>query len=453
MMPAAAYRSLDYNNPEVWDIRQAFIPKTMVPKAILGDYTVDNPLTWYGTGIAGWPKEDQFVQYRYPSEKAGTRIHMIWSDTPCWSTCWNGGYTLAKAVQSPEIEFVLIQHPWMENDCIYADILLPINTKFEERDIAVDSSNGYTNVMMIEPRCIEPRGESKSDYEAVGEVAKKMGVYEEFTGGKTEEEWIREGFENSGCQERVTWEEFVEKGYYAAPTSEGWENNPRGFAPFAEDPEKNPLGTPSGKLEFYSTALAHYFPDDASRPPYPKFIAADDRLSESLLTERGKKYPYLIVSNHPRWRVHANMDDVTWFREIETCKVKGPDGYLYEPVWINPVDAEAHGIATGDVVKVFNDRGWVLGGAYVTERIKPGVIYQDHGARLDPIEVGKADRGGANNLIAPSEVAMKNTNAEVTSGYLVDFEKVDVFALAREYPEAFGREFNETGVKISNWLA
>ena len=93
MMPAAAYRSLDYNNPAVWDIRQAFIPKTMVPKAILGDYTVENPLTWYGTGIAGWPKEDQFVQYRYPSEKAGTRIHMIWSDTPCWSTCWNGGYT------------------------------------------------------------------------------------------------------------------------------------------------------------------------------------------------------------------------------------------------------------------------------------------------------------------------------------------------------------------------
>ena len=129
------------------------------------------------------------------------------------------------------------------------------------------------------------------------------------------------------------------------------------------------------------------------------------------------------------------------------------DGYLYEPVWINPVDARAHGIATGDVVRIFNDRGWVLGGAYVTERIKPGVVYQDHGARLDPIEVGASDRGGANNLIAPSEVAMKNTNAEVTSGYLVDFEKVDVFALAEQYPEAFGREFNEAGVTISNWLA
>ena len=48
---------------------------------------------------------------------------------------------------------------------------------------------------------------------------------------------------------------------------------------------------------------------------------------------------------------------------------------------------------------------------------------------------------------------MENTNAEVTSGYLVDFEKVDVFKLAEEYPEAFAREFNDTGVKIENWLA
>lgn len=453
MMPAAAYRSLDYNNPEVWDIRQSFIPKTMIPKAILGDYTVENPLTWYGTGIAGWPKEDQFVQYKYPSETAGTRIHAIWSDTPCWSTCWNGGYSLADAIRSEEIEFVLIQHPWMENDCIYADILLPINTKFEERDIAVDSSNGYTNVMMIEPQCIAPRGESKSDYEAVGEVAKKMGVYEEFTGGKTEEEWIKEGFDKSGCEDRITWDEFQEKGYYAAPTVENWEDAPHGFYPFYEDPEANPLGTPSGKLEFYSTALQHYFPDDTSRPPYPHYIEHDDRLFESLQCDRAKDFPYLIVSNHPRWRVHANMDDVTWFREIETCKVKGPDGYLYEPVWINPVDAEKKGgIKNGDVVKILNDRGWVLGGAYITERIKPGVIYQDHGARLDPIEVGKADRGGANNLIAPTEVAMKNTNAEVTSGYLIDFEKVDVFELAKQYPEAFAREFNETGVKIDNWI-
>ena len=30
--------------------------------------------------------------------------------------------------------------------------------------------------------------------------------------------------------------------------------------------------------------------------------------------------------------------------------------------------------ADGYVVKIYNDRGWVLGGVYVTERIIPGVV-------------------------------------------------------------------------------
>ena len=94
----------------------------------------------------------------------------------------------------------------------------------------------------------------------------------------------------------------------------------------------------------------------------------------------------------------------------------------------------------------------MLGGAYVTERIMPGIIYQDHGARIDPIVVGKADRGGANNLIAPTEPAGRNTSAEVTSGYLVDFEKADADQLAARYPEAFGRAFNASGVMIGNWI-
>ena len=144
------------------------------------------------------------------------------------------------------------------------------------------------------------------------------------------------------------------------------------------------------------------------------------------------------------------MDDISWFREIPTCKVTGPDGYKYEPVWINPVDAEKLGIKSGDVVKIFNERGWVLGGAYVTHRIMPGVVLQDHGARLDPIEPGVSDRGGANNLIAPSKTTSKNCVGEVTSGYLVGVEKVDVHELVAQYPDAFNRKFEESGVCLEN---
>ncbi len=149
----------------------------------------------------------------------------------------------------------------------------------------------------------------------------------------------------------------------------------------------------------------------------------------------------MIVSNHPRWRVHSQHDDMTWLREIPTCKVKGPDGYLYEPLWINPAEAAKRGIVSGDVVKVYNDRGAVLGGAYITERIMAGTVYMDHGARYDPIVVGELDRGGAINTITPHNITSKNATGMATSGYLVEVEKADMEELRKKYPEVFKRPY------------
>ena len=225
------------------------------------------------------------------------------------------------------------------------------------------------------------------------------------------------------------------------PTDPEWEKYDAGLYDFYKNPEKNPLKTPSGKIEFYSQNLAKYFPDDKERPPVPHWIPYGRSHQESLLHPRAKKYPLLIISNHPRWRVHSQHDDITWLREIPTCKVKGPDGYLYEPVWINPAEAARQGIRNGDVVKVFNERGAVLGGAYLTERLMPGVVYMDHGARYDPIVVGELDRGGAINTITPSNITSKNATGMATSGFLVDIEKVDLDDLRRKYPEAFNKPY------------
>ena len=68
-------------------------------------------------------------------------------------------------------------------------------------------------------------------------------------------------------------------------------------------------------------------------------------------------------------------------------------------LWIHPSDAAQERHQNGDVVNIFNERGEVLCGAYVTERIMPGVVYVDHGARYDPIVPGELDRGGAINTI------------------------------------------------------
>ena len=106
--------------------------------------------------------------------------------------------------------------------------------------------------------------------------------------------------------------------------------------------------------------------------------------------------------------------------------------------------AAERGIADGDVVSIYNERGTVLGGAYVTERLMPGVIYVDHGAKLDPILLGEIDRGGAINTIVPSNTTSTNAVGHVVSGFLAEAEKTDVEALKKKYPEAFAKPFNAT---------
>ena len=430
----------------------SFIPRSLIAQALTGGYTPENPLEWYGYCVASLPREGQFVKFQFPVPGAGD-IRMIWTDVPCWTTCWNNGNLFIEGLRDPKMECVVAQHPWLENDCLLADIILPISTKFEEEDISNDLNTGNFNFLYYEGQCIEPVGEALSDWEAVGEVAKKMGLYQEFCEGNTIQDFIKMVYESSGVHERMSYEEFLEKGYYAVPTAEGWENDPCGFREFYENPDNSPVGTPSGLLEFYSADLAKHFPDDKERPPSPQYVADGVNHSESLASPRSKDYPFLLVTNHPRWRVHANLDDISWLREIPTCKVTGPDGYQYEPAWLNTKDAAKLGVKTGDVVKIFNERGAVLGGAYVTERILPGAVYQDHGARMDPIDTGKLDRGGANNLIAPTNTTSKNCAGQATNGFLVGVDKVDIGELAKQYPDTMSRTFTGgSGVEISNWI-
>jgi anaerobic selenocysteine-containing dehydrogenase len=368
---------------------------------------------------------------------------MIWTDTPCWITCWNDSNTYIKALRSPKIEFIMAQHPWLENDCLLADIILPACTKFEVEDIAADNMGGQYRIILHEEQCIKPVGEAMSDYEIVCLIAEKMGLLKEYTRDRTVKEWIKEGFDTSGVQNLTTFAEFKDKGYFVVPTDPRWNQYPAGLYDFYKDPEHNPLKTPSGKIEFYSQNLAKYFPDDTERPPVPHWIEKGETHAESLSCERAQKYPLLILSNHGRWRVHANHDDMAWIREIPTCKVKGADGYRYEPLWINPLDAAERGIQHGDVIKVFNERGGVLGGAYVTERIMAGVVYMDHGARYDPIVPGELDRGGAINTITPHNTTSKNATGMVCSGFLVEVQGVNLDGLRKQYPEAFKRPYNE----------
>ncbi|MCK4273850.1 MAG: molybdopterin-dependent oxidoreductase, partial [Dehalococcoidales bacterium] len=321
------------------------MPKQVIPKCLVHEAILKGEFSIYGSGYQILPTEDQFKKYVYPVPGC-SQVHMIWTDAPCLTTCWNDGNSHVKAYRHPSIEFMLAQHPWMENDCLFADIILPSNTKYETEDIGEGTTGDQFESIFLENKCIEPIGESRSEYEIVCLIAEKLGMLEKYTRGKSVREWIKYGFDGSGVPQAglCTWEEFKEKQYYVVPTDPEWEKHPAGMYEFYKDPEKHPLSTPTGKLEFYSQRLAEHFPDDEERPPVPHWIPYGESHQESLQLPRARKYPLLCQSNHPRWRVHANLDDVTWFKEIPTCKVRGPDGYLYEPLWLNPADAAERGI-------------------------------------------------------------------------------------------------------------
>jgi molybdopterin guanine dinucleotide-containing S/N-oxide reductase-like protein len=430
-------------------------PTQCIPKNLIHEAILNPPISWYGNSTFPGTLEDQFVKYTYPA-KGCSEVHMIWTDSPCWITCWNDSNSFIKALRSPKIEFILAQHPWLENDCLFADVILPVSTKFEEEDLTLCLENGQYGLVMYGAKCIEPVGESRSDYEIVCMIAERLGLLDKYTGGMSTGELTRVNFENSGIQNMITYDEIKRKGYFVISARPDWAELPVGMKGFYDDPGSHPLKTPSGKIEFCSRNLARYFSGDKERPPVPHWIERGESHDERRSSKRARKYPLLMMSNHGRWRVHAQCDDITWTREIPTCKVEGSDGYKYEPLWLNPADATARSIEHGDVVKVFNERGAVLGGAYITERMMPGVVYMDHGARYDPIIPGELDRGGAINTITPHNLTSRNATGMVVSSFLVEVAKVSgnkMDELRGNYPAAFKREYDPaSGLRFNAWV-
>jgi trimethylamine-N-oxide reductase (cytochrome c) len=430
-----------------------FIPKTLVPDAILAP-----PIEWYGRcSSISTPVEHQFIKTRFPQE-GYSEIHMLWKESGCWISCWNGGWKYIEAMRSPRIEFIVHQHPWIETDCLFSDLILPVTSVAEDDiDLLTPGMAEQFSVLYLHKRAIEPIGESKSDLEIVEIVSERLGIKDKVIPWKTHEEAVRTAFELSGVKDYISWDEFVRKQYWVAPVDPNWKKIEPGMRWYWKQPEGKGLKTKSGKIEFYCQWLAEHFPNDPERPPVAHYIPYGEIWQESKFHPRAQKYPFLIISNHPRWRSHAMCDDVTWLREIQTCKIRGPDGYQYEPVWIHPIDAGKRGIKHGDIVMVYNDRGVVLGAAYITERITPGSIYMDHGARLDPISLEPLiDRGGCINLIVPRPGKVERPVGDVVmvvSGYLVDVVKVDLEELKRKYPDAFKRKLHpDVGPCYESWV-
>lgn len=406
-----------------------FVPRTLATEAILYP-----PIEWRSTSAALAKTEDQFRQYKFPPTEGHPGIRMVWNENGSQPGSWGYGMKWLEALRNPQIEFVLGVHPWMENDIPFSDLILPAQTNFEHEDlIAVQRSDLLA--MFYQDQAIAPVGDSRSDYEIHRMIGHRLGLDKVFP---PVDDWLKAAYEGTLASTKfgLTWEQFKKKKsiVYDCPTWDEWVGikKEHGFDAHGGGlhwywSKAGGLETPSKKIEFVSSRIAELDPSNTERPPLAKWVSH----SELQGSPKAQKYPLLIISNHPRFRFHVQGDDIDWIKEIG--KVRGADGYMYEPCWIHPSDAETRGISNGDIIMIHNARGAVLAGAVVTERIIPSALSIDHGAKIDfaMLDGKMVDRGGCINLIAPSPIEKYGNAKEITipemnvSGFLVEAIKID----------------------------
>jgi trimethylamine-N-oxide reductase (cytochrome c) len=418
------------------------VPRLHIPEAILEGRT------------SGYPTdaktiEGQFLKFDYPAPGySPVRMYYKYGGSHIGTMAETNRYV--KMYRSVNLEFVVNQSIWFEGEAKFADLLLPACTSFERWDISEFANcGGYIQhsfnqcnhrVALMQHKCIEPLGESKSDFQIFLEIAKRLGFSAMFSEGVTEIDWCRRLFDATDLPKVISWMAFLKKGYYVVPAPKEELRDPVSFRSFAEDrlkdtPEIAPLPadyteqvfrglqTQSGKLEFVCSSLERFAPDDPERPVMTKYIPSWEG---HHTTDLYRKYPLQLITPHPRYSFHTMGDGKhSWVNEIEDHRVL-IDGYRYWIVRINAKDAEARGIRDRDLVKVFNDRGAVLCAAQLTQRVPPGTVHSyESSAVYDPIgEPGASpDRGGCMNILTPSRPMIKKSHSFAANSCLVQIEK------------------------------
>ena len=138
------------------------------------------------------------------------------------------------------------------------------------------------------------------------------------------------------------------------------------YVDFARDPTAHRLNTPTGRIELFSATIGGFGYDDC--PGHPAWLPSTEPPSE--------RHPLTLIANQPATRLHSQLDFGSY---SQSQKIDGR-----EAVRLNPADARWLGIATGDIVRLFNDRGACLAAAVLSDQVMEGVIHLPTGAWYDP---------------------------------------------------------------------
>ncbi|WP_238625842.1 DMSO/selenate family reductase complex A subunit [Aggregatilinea lenta] len=316
-------------------------------------------------------------------EKLNANMKFMWNHGGNTITNQHSDINLTQEILSDDtkLELIVTCEVMMTPSAMWSDILLPACTGFETDNVITGGGSGRVAWAMYSHQVIEPLFEDMPEIWMADQLADRLGVLDAFREGKeTTEDWIRFMVDTAREKDEnfPTFEEFKEVGIYKKTTS----GQVIGAADFVEDPEANPLSTPTGKIEIYSPTLAA-LNDPEEIPAIPKYIPEWEGVSDPLRDT----YPLMMIGSHAVQRSHSTFSGIDYLEEAH-----------HHVMWINTLDAADRGIENGDTVHVFNDRGKIEIEARVTPRIRPGVISVPQGHWYDPDSNG-LDKGGCINTL------------------------------------------------------
>jgi molybdopterin guanine dinucleotide-containing S/N-oxide reductase-like protein len=255
--------------------------------------------------------------------------------------------------------FTVVHEQFFTDTTDYADYILPATTFLEHTD--VQGAYGHYFVQLSN-QAIDPVGESRSNVWLFSQLAQRMGFSEECF-RDTPEQLIAQalsigadGHSANAHMEHITLDDLKRQGHI--PLSFHREPEAHPFQPYTS----GMVPTPSGKIEFYSETLAAQGLD-----PLPAFIPN----TESRWSEAAKRYPLELLPRKNDNYMNSTFANLDGHRKMEARTA--------QKLEMHPIDAQTRGIADGDTVRIFNDRGSLTLTALVDGSVPIGVV----AARLD----------------------------------------------------------------------
>ncbi|HSC22709.1 MAG TPA: molybdopterin oxidoreductase family protein [Casimicrobiaceae bacterium] len=239
--------------------------------------------------------------------------------------------------------FCVVHEIFRTDTADYADILLPATTQLEQTDI--HTSYGHLYALANNP-AIDPLAEALPNTEVFRRLAARMG-FDDDCFRDSDDELARQAYRAGDLHGiDVDWEALKVAGFRRLAVA-------RPFAPFAH----GRFPTPSGKCEFWSESLAARGED-----PLPAYVPPREaRSSNAALAAR---YPLAFISPPARNFLNSSFANLS----------RHADDERRPHLVIHPDDAAARGIASGDPVRIFNDRGSLLAIARVSDRARRGLV-------------------------------------------------------------------------------